>query len=62
MKYLIKDTTKEERKQIAKRALGISVASNEMPSQDVIELVKQYIEGKMELEEIQKKVIERYKK
>lgn len=62
MKYLIKDTTKEERKQIAKRALGISVASNEMPSQDVIELVKQYIEGKMELEEIQKKVIERYRK
>ncbi len=62
MKYLIKDTTKEERKQIAKRALGISVASNEMPSKDVIELVKQYIEGKMELEEIQKKVIERYRK
>ena len=62
MKYLIKDTTKEERKEIAIRALAISVASNETPSKIAIELVKEYIEGRMELEEVQKKVIERYKK
>ena len=62
MKYLIKDTTKEERKEIAKKALAISVASNETPSKIAIELVKEYIEGRMELEEVQKKVIERYKK
>ena len=62
MKYLIKDTTKEERKKIAKNALAISVGSNEMPSKEVIELVKEYVDGKMELEEVQKKIIERYKK
>lgn len=62
MEYLIKDTTKEERKKIAKNALAISVGSNEMPSKEVIELVKEYIDGKMELEEVQKKIIERYKK
>ena len=62
MEYLIKDTTKEERKRIAKNALAISVGSNEMPSKEVIELVKEYIDGKMELAEVQKKIIERYKK
>ena len=62
MEYLIKDTTKEERKKIAKNALAISVGSNEMPSKEVIELVKEYIDGKMELAEVQKKIIERYKK
>ena len=62
MSYLIKDTSKEERKKIAKNAFGISIASNEIPSKEVIELTKQYIDGKMELEEVQKKVIERYRK
>jgi len=62
MSYLIKDTTKEERKKIAKKALAISVGSNEMPSKETIELFKEYIEGNMELEEVQKKIIERYKK
>ena len=62
MEYLIKDTTKEERKRIAKNALAISVGSNEMPSKEVIELVKEYVDGKMELEEVQKNIIERYKK
>ncbi len=62
MSYLIKDTSKEERKKIAKNAFGISIASNEIPSNEVIELVKQYIDGKMELEDVQKKVIEKYRK
>ena len=62
MEYLIKNTTKEERKKIAKNALAISVGSNEMPSKETIEIVKEYVDGKMELEEVQKKVIERYKK
>lgn len=62
MSYLIKDTSKEERKKIVKNAFGISIASNEIPSKEVIELVKQYINGNMELEEVQKKVIERYRK
>ena len=62
MSYWIKDTNKEERKKIAKNAFGISIASNEIPSKEVIELVKQYINGNMELEEVQKKVIDIYRK
>lgn len=62
MSFLIKDTTREERKKIAKSALAISVGSNESPSKETIDLVKQYVDGKMELEDVQKKVIERYTK
>ena len=62
MNYLIKDTTKEERKNIAKKAFGISIAANERPSNEVVEMVKKYINGEIELEEVQKQVIEKYKK
>ena len=62
MEYLIKDTTQEQRKKIAKDALAVAIGSNEMPSKETINLVKEYVKGNMELEEVQKKVIERYKK
>ena len=62
MSFLIKDTPREERKKIAKSALAISVGSNESPSKETIDLVKQYVDGKMELEDVQKNVIERYTK
>lgn len=61
MDYSIKNTTREERKKMAKNALGISIASNEMPSKETIEIVKEYVDGRTELEEVQRKVIERYK-
>lgn len=59
-KYLVSETTKEERKDIVKKALGISLLGANMPSNEVLELAKQYIEGKVEIEEIQKKVLEKY--
>lgn len=59
-KYLISETTREERKDIVKKALGISLLGADMPSQDVLELAKQYIDGKIEIEEIQKRVLEKY--
>lgn len=59
-KYLISETTREERKDIVKKALGISLLGAEMPSDDVLELAKQYIDGKIEIEEIQKRVLEKY--
>lgn len=62
MEYLIENTTREERKKIAKKALAISIGSNEMPSKEVIDIVKQYVDGEIELKEVQKRVIERYKK
>ncbi len=62
MSFLIKDTTKEERKKIVKNAFGLTMSSNEMPSKEVIVLTKKYINGEMELEDVQKKVIEMYRK
>ena len=59
-KYLISETTREERKNIVKKALGIALLGADMPSDDVLELAKQYIEGKIEIEEIQRKVLEKY--
>lgn len=61
-KYSIKDTTREERKDIVKKALAISLMGADMPSDDVLELAKQYIDGKIEIDELQKKVLEKYKK
>lgn len=59
-KYLASETTREERKDIVKKALGISLLGADMPSNDVLELAKQYIDGKIEIEEIQKKVLKKY--
>lgn len=59
-KYLISETTREERQEIVKKALGISLLGTDMPSDDALELAKQYIDGKIEIEEIQKKVLEKY--
>lgn len=61
-KYSISETTREERQDIVKKALGISLLGADMPSEDVLELAKQYIDGKIEIEEIQKKVLEKYTK
>ena len=59
-KYLVSETTREDRKDIVKKALGISLLGADMPSNDVLELAKQYIDGKIEIEEIQRKVLEKY--
>lgn len=32
-----------------------------MPSDDVISMAKEYIEGKIELDEIQKRILQKYK-
>ena len=44
--YLIKDTTKEERAELVKKALFITSAGDALPSDDAIKIVKQYIEDK----------------
>lgn len=59
-KYLISETTKEERKEIVKKALGISLLGADMPSEDVLALANQYIDGNIEIKEIQKRVLEKY--
>ena len=62
MNCFVKDTSREDRLKIAKNALAISVGSNVTPTKETIEVVKQFVDGKMDVKEVQKKVIERYKK
>ena len=62
MNYLIKDTTKEERKKIVEKALSISLSGSDMSEKDVLNLVNDYIDGKRELDEIQRMIISKYKK
>ena len=62
MKILIKDTTKKERELLVKKALGISLTGAEAPSEETVKLVKQYIESEKEWSEVQKEIIEGYKK
>lgn len=62
MSYLIKDTTKEERKKIVNKALAISLSGSKMPSKETLILANEYIDGKKELKEIQKIIVEKYKK
>ena len=61
MSYLIKDTTEEERRLIVNKARGISLSGAKEPSKEVLKLAKEYIDGKKELEEIQKIILQMYK-
>lgn len=61
MKYLINETTREERELIVEKALAISLSGAKKPSQKTLDLVNEYIDGNIELEEVQKQVIELYK-
>lgn len=62
MDLSIKNTTREQRKQIVKEALAISVSGTDVPNKNVLEIAKEYVDGKIEIEEVQKKVLMLYKK
>ena len=62
MKYLIRETTKEEREKIVYKALGISLSGADYPSDYVMNLVKKYINGEKELDDIRNEVIDYYKR
>ena len=62
MDYSISKTTKEERKELVKKALAISISGTDMPTDETLTLAKQYIDGKIELKELQKRVIDKYNK
>ena len=59
-KYLIKDTTRVEREKIANDALGLSLLGANMPSNETVVLMNEYIEGKQELSDILQTTIQRY--
>lgn len=61
MDYSIKNTTREQREELVKNALAISLAGTEEPSKETMKLVRQYIDGEKELSEVQKEIVEQYK-
>lgn len=62
MDYSVKNTNKEQRKDLVKKALAISISGADVPTKKTIELAKKYIDGSIELEDLQKQVIEKYRK
>lgn len=62
MDYSINKTTIEERKELVKKALGISISGSDIPTDETLALAKKYIEGKIELKELQEQVINKYNK
>ena len=62
MDYLIKNTTKKERIEIIKKALGISMPGTDIPTDESLNIAKEYIDGITELEDVQKKIINLHKK
>lgn len=59
---LIKDTTKEQRKKIVEDGLALTTLDAPRPSDDALKLYDEYIEGRIELAEVEKIVLERYKR
>ena len=54
MDYSVKNTNKEQRKDLVKKALAISISGADVPTKETIELAKKYINGSIELEDLQK--------
>lgn len=59
-KYSIKETTKAEREKIVQDAYAIAVSSGAPPTEEVIQLVEEYIDGKKEISEILEETIRKY--
>lgn len=62
MSYLIKDTTKQQRIEIIKQALAISMTGTDIPTDKTLSIAKEYINGTTELADVQKKIINLYKR
>ena len=60
-KYSVSETTRVQREKIANDALAISILDAPEPSKDTLDLVDEYIKGKMEIGDVLKKTIEQYR-
>ena len=59
-KYLIENSTKEERQNRVNHAIAISMLDAAAPSQETMDLYQKYIDGEMELDEIQRILIAKF--
>lgn len=61
MDYSIKNTTRKQREELVKNALAISISGANPPTKKATEIIREYIDGKKELEDVQKEIIALYK-
>ncbi len=61
-KYSIKETTKVEREKIVQDAYAIAVSTGEPPTEEMMQLVQEYVDGKKEISEILEETIQKYHK
>ena len=61
MDLSIKNTTREQRREIVKTALALSITGSDMPTDKALKIMKEYVDGITEIEEVQKKIIAMYK-
>ena len=61
MDLSIKNTTREQRKEIVKTALALSITGSDMPTDEALKIMKEYVDGISEIEEVQKKIIAMYR-
>lgn len=60
MDLSIKNTTKEQRLKIVKEAIATSITGSDMPTDKAMLIMKEYVDGTSEIEEVQKKIIAMY--
>lgn len=60
MSYLIKDTTRAERKKHVENALAISLLDAGEPTEKTMLLVDQYINGERELDDVKQEILKMY--
>ena len=61
MEYSIDKTTRKDRIKLVKKALAISISGADVPTDETLNLTKDYVDGKIELEELQNKIIDKNK-
>ena len=62
MEYSVDKTTRKDRIKLVKKALAISRSGADVPTDETLNLTKDYVDGKIELEELQQKIIDKYNK
>ena len=62
MKHLIKNSTREEREKRVKDAMALALLGGTSPTEECMALFDKYIDGEMELEEIEETILAQYKK
>lgn len=62
MEYSIDKTTRKDRIKLVKKALAISISGADVPTDETLNLTKDYVDGKIELEELKNKIIDKYNK